>query len=95
MGVFIKIAELQINFLSIFTKIVQGLKDFPQSLTHSLARSLTHSLTHSLFRLEDQVGWRLIFTSQYLDSTVEKISLNVKMHGTKTIAITSGKYFYC
>ncbi|XP_066910884.1 BTB/POZ domain-containing protein KCTD3-like [Clytia hemisphaerica] len=42
------------------------------------------------YRLEDQVGWRLIFTSQYLDSTVEKISLNVKMHGTKTIAITSG-----
>lgn len=43
--------------------------------------------------MEDQIGWRLIFSSPYLDSSVEKICLNVKMNGTlgnKAIAISSG-----
>lgn len=47
-----------------------------------------------MFSLEDQIGWRLIFSSPYLDSSVEKICLNVKMNGTlgnKAIAISSGK----
>jgi len=45
------------------------------------------------YRLEDSVGWELIFTSPYFESCIEKISLNIKMPGAlgnKLLAISSG-----
>ncbi|XP_057316512.1 BTB/POZ domain-containing protein KCTD3-like [Hydractinia symbiolongicarpus] len=45
------------------------------------------------YRLQDSVGWELIFTTPYMEKSIEKISLNVKMPGAlgnKLLAISSG-----
>jgi len=45
------------------------------------------------YRLRDSIGWEIIFTSPYLEDTVEKISLNAKIQGSlgdKMVAIASG-----
>ena len=44
------------------------------------------------YRLEDSVGWELIFSTPYIEYNVEKISINIKMPGAfgyKMLAISS------
>lgn len=45
------------------------------------------------YRLKDSIGWQLVFSSPYIDSTIERIAINAKM-GTgdtsKMIAISYG-----
>ena len=48
------------------------------------------------FRMRDSHGWQHVFTSPYMEESIEKIALNTKMPGSqgdKMVAVASGISF--